>query len=29
MQVRGWRVSQYDAMVDAILAGSPVPEVVS
>jgi heterodisulfide reductase subunit A2 len=24
IQVRGWRVSQYDAMVDAILAGSPV-----
>jgi heterodisulfide reductase subunit A len=29
LQVRGWRVSQYDAMVDAILAGSPVPEEVT
>jgi len=26
IQVRGWRVEQYDAMVDAILAGTPVLE---
>jgi heterodisulfide reductase subunit A len=26
IHVRGWRVDQYDAMVDAILAGSPTEE---
>jgi heterodisulfide reductase subunit A len=29
LQVRGWRVEQYDAMVDAILAGRPGEAVVT
>jgi heterodisulfide reductase subunit A len=28
IELKGWTVEQYDAMVDAILAEEPVPEAV-